>query len=264
MRRRRRRCITRCEGAVGFVRPPRLSIFWINSVSSTCGGRETFSCVAKRKSPLRRRSGANGEAGPKGGGQDARSKEKATLLGACRAPPDKSVSRGRAFRQDSCPGEKAPASMPSPLRACRPRLTASHGREDQDQDQVQIQWQRIGAVLAVMWIAFVLGKGLIGYSALETGQGAFVRTIPGQVVVVQKATAAHCTQVDPEPAPPSGSSTSGLSLSSIFHRPYGDDVPSGFHCTINHFIAATPDLTRTLPDRHDFQFSRMFVTAFAI
>ncbi|HWG88477.1 MAG TPA: hypothetical protein VN679_11905 [Candidatus Acidoferrales bacterium] len=125
-------------------------------------------------------------------------------------------------------------------------------------------WQRIGAVLAVMWIAFVLGKGLIGYSALETGQGAFVRTIPGQVVVVQKATAAHCTQVDPEPAPPSGSSTSGLSLSSIFHRPYGDDVPSGFHCTINHFIAATPDLTRTLPDRHDFQFSRMFVTAFAI
>ena len=62
-------------------------------------------------------------------------RERGTLLGACRAPPDKSVSRGRAFRQDSCPGEKAPASMPTPLRACRPRLTASQGGEDQGQVQ---------------------------------------------------------------------------------------------------------------------------------
>ncbi len=32
-------------------------------------------------------------------GQDKVTKKKATLLGACRAAPDKSVSRGRAFRQ---------------------------------------------------------------------------------------------------------------------------------------------------------------------
>jgi len=32
-------------------------------------------------------------------GQEKVTKEKATLLGACRAAPDKSVSRGRAFRQ---------------------------------------------------------------------------------------------------------------------------------------------------------------------
>jgi hypothetical protein len=41
--------------------------------------------MARRKSPLRCRSSANSEAGPRGEGQDARSKEKATLLGACRA-----------------------------------------------------------------------------------------------------------------------------------------------------------------------------------
>src|SRR6185312_11482451 len=64
-------------------------------------------------------------------------RERGTLLGACRAAPDKSVSRGRAFRQDSCPGEKAPASMPPPLRACRPRLTASQGSEGQAQRQRQ-------------------------------------------------------------------------------------------------------------------------------
>ena len=41
--------------------------------------------------------------------------------------PGKFVSRARAFRQDSCPGEKASASLPMPLRACRPQLTAAQG-----------------------------------------------------------------------------------------------------------------------------------------
>jgi hypothetical protein len=115
--------------------------------------------MAKRKSPLRCRSSANSEAGPKGEGQDARSKEKATLLGACRAratapalpqlghpcprQPGKSVSRGRAFRQHigqpllrcltsgihavAMCWRKGVDIVSTPLRACRPRLTASQG-----------------------------------------------------------------------------------------------------------------------------------------
>jgi hypothetical protein len=39
-------------------------------------------------------------------GQEKVTKEKATLLGACRAAPDKSVSRGRAFRQGFLPWRK--------------------------------------------------------------------------------------------------------------------------------------------------------------
>jgi hypothetical protein len=65
--------------------------------------------------------------------QEKVTKEKATLLRACRAAPGKSVSRGRAFRQGSCPDEKEPTSMPTPLRACRPRLTALQGIEGQQQ-----------------------------------------------------------------------------------------------------------------------------------
>jgi len=33
--------------------------------------------------------------------------------------------------------------VPIPLRAYRPRLTASQGSEDQGQDQDQVQWQRL-------------------------------------------------------------------------------------------------------------------------
>ncbi len=55
--------------------------------------------MAREKPPLRRERGANGEAGPKGTGQEPRSEREATPLGACRAAPTKSVSRGRAFRQ---------------------------------------------------------------------------------------------------------------------------------------------------------------------
>ena len=69
--------------------------------------------------------------------------EKASLLGTCRATPDKSVSRGRAFRQHIAPyaDEKASASLPIPLRACRPRLTASQGGEDRKQRPQQEQQQ---------------------------------------------------------------------------------------------------------------------------
>ena len=45
-------------------------------------------------------------------------------------PPGKSVSRGRAFRPDSCPDEKASTSMSTPAgAACRPRLTAAQGTQ---------------------------------------------------------------------------------------------------------------------------------------
>jgi hypothetical protein len=55
-------------------------------------------------------------------------RENDTPLGACGASrPGKSVRWGRAFRQDSCPDEKESASLPIPLRACRPHLTAVQG-----------------------------------------------------------------------------------------------------------------------------------------
>jgi len=41
---------------------------------------------------------------------------------------EKSVSRGRAFRPDSCPVEKASPSLAMPAaRPSRPRLTAAEG-----------------------------------------------------------------------------------------------------------------------------------------
>jgi hypothetical protein len=76
-------------------------------------------------------------------GQEKVTKEKATLLDACRAAPDKSVSRGRAFRSGILPVRKGAdigqpllrclnsgihaLAMSPPLRACRPRLSASQG-----------------------------------------------------------------------------------------------------------------------------------------
>ncbi len=55
-------------------------------------------------------------------------RENDTPLGACRPSLGcKSVSRGRAFRPDSCPDEKEPTSLSTPLRACRPQLTAAQG-----------------------------------------------------------------------------------------------------------------------------------------
>jgi len=70
-----------------------------------------FSCVAKRKV----------------------TKEKATPRR--RSPgflPSESVSRGRAFRPDSCPVEKASPSLASPAaRPLRPRLIASEGPREQ-------------------------------------------------------------------------------------------------------------------------------------
>jgi hypothetical protein len=60
-------------------------------------------------------------------------KREGTPLGACRASPGKSVSRGRAFRPDSCPGEKESTSVSTPAcAACRPRLTAAQGYEGQE------------------------------------------------------------------------------------------------------------------------------------
>jgi len=47
-------------------------------------------------------------------GQEKVTKEKATPLGACRATPAKSVSRGQAFQQGSCPDEKESTSCRFP------------------------------------------------------------------------------------------------------------------------------------------------------
>ena len=44
-------------------------------------------------------------------------------------------------------------------------------------------WQRIGVALTGLWLLLVFGSGVIGYLSFETGGGAFVRTIPGNVVL---------------------------------------------------------------------------------
>jgi hypothetical protein len=59
-------------------------------------------------------------------GQEKVTKEKATLLGACRAAPDKSVSRGRAFRQGILPWRKGVdihVDSPAGLSSTTHRLT---------------------------------------------------------------------------------------------------------------------------------------------
>ncbi len=59
-------------------------------------------------------------------GQEKVTKEKATLLGACRAAPGKSVSRGRAFRQGILPWRKGadiPVDSPAGLSSTTHRLT---------------------------------------------------------------------------------------------------------------------------------------------
>jgi hypothetical protein len=105
-------------------------------------------------------------------GQEKVTKEKAPLHGACRASPDKSVSRGRAFRQDigqpllrcfnsgvravAGPVEKEPTSLSAPAaRPCRPQLTASQGSEDQRQQQQQQQQQQQMQLLLHLHVAEV-------------------------------------------------------------------------------------------------------------
>ncbi len=82
--------------------------------SLASGERVSFSCVAKRKAPLRRRSGANSEAGPQGGGQEP---------GVKRRPPR--YSGLRAFGNcscvalDGCSGRRSTAS----IHGCGPRAS---------------------------------------------------------------------------------------------------------------------------------------------
>ena len=94
------------------------------------GGRATFLCVAKERWPTRA-SGTreNAEGGPKGGGQDARSKERPPRCCAFRPSMDeRCVRAGRACRR-AIPG--AAASGRNPLRPpygpSRPAPTAAQG-----------------------------------------------------------------------------------------------------------------------------------------
>ena len=69
-----------------------------------------FSVWQEKRGPLRRRSGANGEAGPKGGGQDDRSKERPPRLKLATHPwGGKSVKQGVAppHRRTRNPGRAA-------------------------------------------------------------------------------------------------------------------------------------------------------------
>ncbi len=106
-----------CRSALARDAPARRAGTSEQELSSACGSRVTFSLRGHARAGAR----ANGEAGPKGGGQDARSKEKdnqrerpprLALVGhratspalpqlehPCPRLPGKSVSRGRAFRQ---------------------------------------------------------------------------------------------------------------------------------------------------------------------
>src|SRR5579859_861316 len=54
-------------------------------------------------------------------------KRNGTPIAALAGEAGQCVRVGRAFRRGSCPGEKESASMPIPLRACRPPLTAAQG-----------------------------------------------------------------------------------------------------------------------------------------
>lgn len=116
-------------------------------------------------------------------------------------------------------------------------------------------WQRIGVVLTALWLIFVFSLGAIGYLSLERGHGPFVLTIHGDVVVIKKGTESRCTQKAPEkrinPDPVTGT------------IPFGDVLPlsNTAGCMPGHYIEGTPDVTRKLPDKHDFQYADMLGTA---
>src|SRR6185437_2206953 len=87
-------------------------------------------------------------------GQRNVAQREATPLGACRAAPAKSVSRGRAFRQHiRVLAKRSRPPVDSRCAACRPRLTAAQGSEGHEQRQAQRsasrpqQWRDIVVVL---------------------------------------------------------------------------------------------------------------------
>jgi hypothetical protein len=85
-------------------------------------------------------------------GQEKVTKEKATLLGACRAAPDKSVSRGRAFRQGILPWRKGAdihVDSPAGLSSTTHRLTRglkikgdSNGNSNENRGEVDLSTPR--------------------------------------------------------------------------------------------------------------------------
>jgi len=66
-----------------------------------------------------------------GGQRESSQRERPPRLALAGLAPGKFVSRGRAFRPDSCPDEKASTSLSMPAsRPDRPRLTAAQGGEE--------------------------------------------------------------------------------------------------------------------------------------
>jgi len=114
----------------GLTRPSSPARCTKQRLSSACGSRVTFLLLVHARAGAR----ANGEAGPKGGGQDARSQREVTKRKrhpAWRLPPihGRQVREsGSGFSTGLLSGRKGIA-IPADARcaACRPRLTAAQG-----------------------------------------------------------------------------------------------------------------------------------------
>lgn len=115
-------------------------------------------------------------------------------------------------------------------------------------------WQRIGVVLSALWLMTFLGWGLSNYLF---GKGAFVETIPGEMVVIKKGTDGYCTQVDPEPinSPEVSHAESGWGPS----IPDGRRDSAGRYCLPSHYIEGTPAVTQ---QKEQFLFFGWLIVAF--
>jgi hypothetical protein len=115
-------------------------------------------------------------------------------------------------------------------------------------------WERIGTVLAGLWLFFIASVGLYSYVNLDSGKGAFVHTISGHEVVLKKSMPPQCLKIERD-LNATRSAKEGMSLDEVL---YG--LPHGMRCSEK--FEGTDDVTTTAPDQHEFQVSAMLFTAF--
>lgn len=105
-------------------------------------------------------------------------------------------------------------------------------------------WQRIGAVLTAMWIAYVIAIASVQFNNFPDGS-AYVRVVPGKIKIV-KGKKEYCTK----PLPPPPSSAKSWTTDQFFG------------CDQANLVAGTPDRVLHLtPDRYHFMFGKLAAIA---
>ena len=126
---------------------------------------------------------------------------------------------------------------------CRKRGIAMTGRLN--------GWQRIGVVLTTLWLLFVAGAGVVGYSRLETGRGPFVLTISGDELVVAKGTNNRCTKKATDEDLRGDPETHEIAFEVAVAN-----------CSPGHLLYGKPDVKLQLPAQHRLRIDDMVLAAF--